>query len=800
MNPDSVGSKSPCYHCGEDCGKHPLILGDKIFCCDGCKMVYNILKESGLCEYYLISENPGNSRRLKVKEDKFLFLDDAKIKQSLISFANEKQTWVTFYLPQIHCSSCLWLLENLHHLNGHIISSTVNFARREANIAFNHTAISLRQVAELLTSIGYEPYISLNDMKMVKPDLQRDKIFKLGIAGFCFANIMLLSFPEYFGIDVNELGIARVFRWLNLVLSLPVLFYSASEFYMSAWRSMKHGFLNIDVPIVFALIITFTRSLYEVLSGTGSGYFDSITGIVFFMLIGRILQQKTYDHLSFERDYTAYFPIAATRLNSDSSETVALPDIKLHDHLLIHHQDIIPVDGILTRGDAFIDYSFVTGEGMPVHTTMGEIVYAGGKQLGGNIEILVVKEVCQSYLTDLWNRQEFKEDKSTLQQPFVNAISRSFTWSVLSIATACAVYWYVNDAARIWNSVSAVLIIACPCALLLSNTFTNGNILRLLARNRFYLRNAQAIENISAINHIVFDKTGTLTSGASLIIEYKGVALTEDIQNKVASLAMQSSHPLDRALASHLSAATLFQIKRFTEIPGKGIEGYAGNDRISLGSGTFSGGWYPSENQTEVYVGINDHVFGKFVFRHQYRRHLASMLRSLGKHYSFTLLTGDNDGERQNLRKLFGCNAQLMFRQSPSDKLDVIRQLQAEGKKVMMLGDGLNDAGALRQADVGIAVSENANYFTPASDAILDASNLSDLSRFIHFCKLNKKVVMVSFIASIFYNISGLYFAVQGNLSPMIAAVLMPASSLTILILTFGATSFAARRFKLKYA
>ena len=250
------------------------------------------------------------------------------------------------------------------------------------------------------------------------------------------------------------------------------------------------------------------------------------------MLIGRVLQDKTYQQLSFERDYTSYFPIAVTRLNKDKEETVALPDIKLNDTLLIHNEELLPADGILTRGKALIDYSFVTGESIPVVKEMGEIVYAGGKQIGSNIEILVIKEVAQSYLTKLWNREELKQEKNSSKASFVHLLSRYFTWVVLSIATIAAVYWYFNDPHKIWNSVTAVMIIACPCALLLSNTFTNGNILRLLSRNKLYLRNAQTIETIASINHIVFDKTGTLTTGTYQDIQYEGLFLTEQYKEE----------------------------------------------------------------------------------------------------------------------------------------------------------------------------------------------------------------------------------------------------------------------------
>lgn len=799
MKTKTINQQTSCYHCGEDCGRQPIHANDKSFCCDGCRMVYNILNNSGLCDYYNINKTPGVNQKVKVRESKFSFLDDNKIAQSLVSYKDARQTHVTFYLPHIHCSSCLWLLENLHKLNEHIISSKVNFTKKEADVIFNHDKVSLRHIAELLTAIGYEPYISFNDMNKNKPQVNRSKIYKLGVAGFCFANIMLLSFPEYLGINAREQSLAALFRTLNVLLSLPVVFYCASEFYLSAYKSLKHGFLNIDAPIVLAVFVTFIRSLFEVFTNTGAGYLDSMSGIVFFMLIGRVLQSKTFDQLSFERDYTSYFPIAITRLIGDRQETAALPDINLNDTLLIHSEEIIPADGILTRGKAMIDYSFVTGESAPVLKEMGEIVYAGGKQTGGNIEILVIKPVAQSYLTRLWNSDEKAENNPANERSFVHWMSRWFTWMVLSIAIACAAYWYVVNPDKIWLSATAVLIVACPCALLLSNTFTNSNILRLLSRNKLYLRNAQTIEDTANITHIVFDKTGTLTTGSYKQIEYKGARLRTTAKRKITSLAAQSTHPVNKAIVAYLGIKASYQIAGFKETPGKGIEGFADGNMVSIGSADFL---FESENtdeQTAVYVAIEKKTLGKFTFKNHYRSQVPRLISTLKKLYPLTVLSGDNAGEKLYLQNLFGSGSQLLFHQQPQDKLQVIKQLQKQGKKVMMIGDGLNDAGALKQADVGIAITENSNNFTPASDGILEAGNLPLLPKFIRLCRINKRIIMASFVVSILYNIIGICIAVQGNLLPMIAAVLMPASSLTILLVTFGASSFAAKMLGLKY-
>jgi Cu+-exporting ATPase len=757
-------------------------------------MVYQLLNKTGLCDYYALNENPGLNQRIPVRKDKFAFLEDAVIQRQLITFSNEQQTHVTFYLPQIHCSSCLYLLENLHRLQPAVINATVNFTRKEVSIIFDHQALSLQKLAELLTSIGYEPYISLQNLQHHKPGAKKSLIYQLGVAGFCFANIMLLSFPEYFGLEAADMQLQGIFRWLNVLLALPVFFYSAYPFYESGWKGLRHKFLNIDAPIALAIIVTFSRSLYEVISGTGAGYFDSMTGIVFFMLIGRVLQDKTYQQLSFERDFTAYFPVAATLIKDGKETPISLPEIKAGDTLLIHSQELIPADGICTRGKACIDYSFVTGESLPVNKEMGEMVYAGGKQTGGAMEILVIKEVAQSYLTRLWAADTFKKNTETQHVSFVHLLSRYFTLILFTIATIAAVYWAFTDSTKVWNVITAVLIVACPCALLLSNTFTNGNILRILGRNKLYLRSAQTIEDMANITHIVFDKTGTLTATGEKEIVYEGISLSKHQQQAIASLAAESNHPLSRALTAHFKNLKRLPVEEFREIPGKGIEGMVGDDWISLGSQRFISGVAGINNGgSKVFVAFDDKVYGHFSLQNHYRESVAPLVRSLGTHYKLSVLSGDHGTEHNTLQRIMGKNATLLFNQQPADKLQYIQKLQQKGERVMMIGDGLNDAGALKQSDVGIAITDDCNNFTPASDAIMDAGQLSGLHRFIRLCKANKQIVIASFVLSIIYNIVGLSFAVQGVLSPLIAAILMPASSLSILLVTFGSSNIAAR-------
>ena len=444
-----------CYHCGEACDTS-ISSDNKFFCCDGCKFVFQLLQENGLCNYYELSERPGIKVKGKFSSHRFAYLDNEEVKIKLLRFQDGSQCHVSFYLPPMHCASCIWLLENLHTIDQGIFFSKTNFQRKEIFIAFDPVKISLRKVVELLAFIGYEPYISLNEgEKKRSKKVNHKKIFKIGVAGFCFSNIMMLSFPEYFSSgNIGQADLQKVFSYLNLALSLPVFFYSANEFFISAWKGLQQKWLNIDAPIALAILVTFLRSVYEIISDTGPGYLDSMSGIVFFMLVGRWFQDKTYDSFSFDRDYKSYFPLGVTLIKNEKEETSTINQLKKGDKILIRQNEMIPADSIITFGEGNIDYSFVSGENTPLLKQKGDLVYAGGKQLGAALELEVVNPVEQSYITQLWNNDVFAQQKNR-DKSFIHPWSRYFTLILFLIAAVAALYWGINDPSKILPSVTA---------------------------------------------------------------------------------------------------------------------------------------------------------------------------------------------------------------------------------------------------------------------------------------------------------------------------------------------------------
>lgn len=786
-----------CFHCGDKFSENQRVVFDeKSFCCVGCKTVYEIFKQSDLISYYEIEKNAGTAPQ--DTKGKFDFLDNEKIVDKLLEFKEEDIQIISLYIPQIHCSSCIWILENLHKLQEGIITSQVNFHQKKVRITFNPNETSVKKIVFLLCKIGYEPYISLENYESKKPKTDRSLIYKVGVAFFCFGNIMLLSFPEYF--EVQDFWLDKYkyfFRWLIFALALPTFFYSGSVYHKAAYHSIKARTFDINIPMSLGLIVMFVRSTIDIFFDYGQGFFDTLASLIFFMLLGKLFQQKTYDFLSFERDFKSYFPIAVTKINSDKSEkSVSVYDLEKGDRLLIRNEELIPVDGILISDLTSIDYSFVTGEAVPIAKKSGDKIFAGGKQLGNLMEMEVTSSVSQSYLTQLWDNEVFDKKNNQSYTTLITKVSHYFTPILLLIAFSGLGFWLPRDVNTAFNVFTAVLIIACPCALALSTPFTLGNIIRILGNRKFYLKNTTVIEQMAKIDTIVFDKTGTITTNRKSTIYFDGNELSEEERIGIKSLVHISNHPLSRKLYDFIPDVKKMEIIDFQEITGKGIQGIVNGKLYKIGSSSFIGIESNNNLQTNVYISIDEKFIGKYIFDNQYRTGINELFDELSQNYELKILSGDNEGERKILSNILPENTEMVFNQKPEQKLQFIENLQKQGKNVMMIGDGLNDAGALAQSNVGISISEDVNVFSPACDGILDASKFDKIGRFL---KLSKKAILtvkMSFTLSLLYNVVGITFALMGKLSPLVAAVLMPLSTVTIISFVTIMSNLYGRKLK----
>lgn len=775
-----------CYHCGDKIIVKKIVKDEHQFCCNGCLSVYTLLNEHQLTSFYELEKNAGKKPK-KIEIYKYLFLDQQEIRKKFVDFEDENLIKISLYLPDIHCSSCIYLLENIQKIKPEISQSIVNFTKKEASFTFNPNKIKLSELAQLLEKIGYEP--NFGNRKNTEKKINKTFLYKLGIAGFSFGSTMLWSFPEYLGISEDNIYFRNLTSYLSLGVSIPVLFYSASDYFISAYKALKYRSINLDVPIAIGILALYLQSLWSILNNEGPGYIDSFSGFIFFLLIGKWFQNLSYRSLSFERDYTSYFPVAITKIQEEREEIIEIEKLSEKDRILIRNEEIIPCDSILLSESAQIDFSFVTGESNLVKKEKGDFIYAGGKLLGKKIELEVKNKSNRSHLTSLWN--ELSDNKNSNTKSYQDKVSIYFLITVISISIISGIAWYFIDPSKITHVVVSVLIVTCPCALALSSPFTLGNIMRLLGRKGLYLKNTQVIERINKTTDIVFDKTGTLTSNKQKLEFLSNSTNFESYFSHIYYAVSSSTHPLSIAIKNYLyenySIISLEPIS-FKETIGFGIEAVFKDEKnvlcsFKIGSPKFIGIEFNNSDEVNTFISMNDTYLGRVVFSSDFRIGLDKMIPRL-KTYQLHVLTGDHKKDENQIKELFPSNSTILFEQKPLDKLNYIENLEKQGKRVLMIGDGLNDSGALKVANVGIAVSEDSFRFTPSSDAIIDSKSIIILDRLLKISKSSKSVLLICLIFSLFYNVIGLSFAISGNLSPLIAAILMPISSITVVFIS----------------
>jgi len=770
-------TQTRCYHC-DDNTSNPVIGFGHTFCCEGCKTVYEILSNNDLCNYYEFAEQPG----VKPKEtdsSPFEHLDSEAAFKRFGVFEDHNIRIVKLNLPYMHCSSCVWLLEKLHQIEPSITDSRVDFFKKEIKISYKKDGIQLSQCVALLHRLGYAPDLSWSNTDQHKAS-NKHLVSKMGVAGFCFGNIMLLNFPEYLDTNFKLVSpdIAHWFTLIALFLSIPALAYGASDFFVSAYKSIRSKTLNIDLPISIAILATFIRSVYDIAFGIGPGFLDTMCGIIFLMLAGRWFQDFTYKHIYFERNFKNYFPLFVSRLNNNEVSAVQVEELIPGDIIHLKHGEITPTDSILKSVESRFDLSFITGESKLIHKKEDDYIYAGAKVMGNASDLLVVKPVSRGYLTGIWENDQDREELKD-ENLLTEKISKYFSIIILAIAVLGFMFWSLYSMQNAFNVFTAILIIACPCTLLLATTFTYGHAIRYMGRAGLYLKQNGVINKLGQITLVAFDKTGTLTDRLNNKATFLG---DESKLSDLIMLASQSNHPVNIAICkiAQKSNTPIFDFEQHT---GKGIEGKIQDQYMKIGKATYVN--YPiglqNENAT-AYATINNQPVGYFILEQSPRKGVIPMLKALRKKLKISLFSGDNDTSKATYE---GIIEQMQFFLRPDEKQNEIEKLQHANEKVLMIGDGLNDALALKTAHCGLAVAESENCFFPSCDGLLKADQIHKLPQILTFIKKVNKVILISFGFSLVYNLVGISFALTNMLSPLVAAVLMPTCSITIIVATW---------------
>jgi Cu+-exporting ATPase len=787
----AAADRLACVHCGELCGSGRVTTEAGPFCCTGCASVYTLLQSRGLEAFYTCELPAGVSQREFGRRDpsRFDILDDPAVRARFVRQDDGRTAQVTFPVPSLHCASCVWLLERLGRVDDRIGRTEVDLLRRTVTVAFESSRIRLSEVAAALAGVGYEPLLT-GEAPRPATTARRRLYTQIGVAGFAFGNIMLFSIPRYANGAPLEGGFQRLFDALNIALALPVLVYSASDFFRGGWQALRHRTISLDVPIVIGLLALVSRSLIDIGTGRGEGYLDSFAGLVFFLLIGRLFQQQAFDWIGFDRTFRSFFPLSVlVERGAGRATPLAIDRLRPGDRIVLRPEEVVPVDARLVDARAHVDYAFLTGEREPVAVTEGGLVRAGGRLTRTSARFDVVREVSGSELAGLWARPDAARPKAH----WLTDVSARFgTWFVvLALALAAvgfAVWW--PDTTRGLEVATAVLIIACPCALTLAAPITLGTAMTMLGRRGWYLKDPAALLDLSRVDSVVFDKTGTLTASGQTRVAVSGLTPAE--LDLARALAAGSVHPISRALAG--PGTPDMKVDGRVETVGRGLRGRVDGHDVAIGSAAFirddcgASGDVPGGGTV---VAIDGVARGTVAATAPVRPGIESAVDTLASTCKVALLSGDRDAGDERWTRLFGARA--LFGQTAAGKREHVARLRTGGEHVLMVGDGLNDAGAFEAADIGLAVSDDTACLVPACDVVVAGGQLAALPAVLAYARRARRTIVICFVISVIYNAAGLSVALAGLLSPLVAAILMPVSSLTVVGTSVGLARWWAR-------
>jgi P-type Cu+ transporter len=804
---------STCAHCGDPSGHDSVVFDERTFCCTGCRSVYEILKDHDLCDYYTVDPHAGISQRDADVSDDLSVLDEPFVLRRFTEWSRGDRVRIRFEIPMMHCASCIWLLDRLHTFDAGIHHSDVDFMRKLIHVEYDASMTTASSIARLLVRLGYRPQLAVEGTELETSERQRknvrDLYLRLGVAAFAAGNLMMISAAQYLAeAGAIESTLKMVFDTLSIGLSIPVLLFSASPWFRSAWGALRHRRLNLDVPVALGISVLFLRSIFDIVSGTGEGFLDSFSGLVVFLLVGKIFQQKAFDAVSFDRTHRSFFPLSVRVERGDGDSVIPIERVKEGDVLLVRNGEVVPCDAILLSNAAYIDYSFVNGESIPEECLNGSLIHAGGKVAGTAARLAAVKDVSQSYLASLWERS----GKRTPRRSYLNLSDRFgtvFTIGAVAIALVGFLAWLPD-----WHAgllvLTSVLIIACPCALTMAAPITLGSAIGRLSRFGIYVKNSETLLELSKVYGVVFDKTGTLSStrpdvDIQLHRDAGQTAATSVDITFIAALASHSTHPISRAVA-HVAGSRIrdrhagpeeIEVRNVEETVGQGICGVVNGYFIAIGSAPYieEVTTKPVDEASDVaaYIAVNGRQVGHIVTRPRMRHGVADMVAELRGAMSVRLLSGDTERDREDFLQVFE-EGEMTFDLRPNDKVRQVEHLREEHGRMLMVGDGLNDAGAMAAADVSIGVADGTSTLVPACDVVIPGNMIHRIPTVLRYARTMTKVIQTSLIFTVFYNALGLTLALIGVLSPVLTAIMMPVSSLIVIGISVAGARWYARR------
>jgi len=790
----------PCFHCLNpisDSGASEAEINGEIhrFCCNGCRLVSEMIFQMGNENYYNIRGNTPTAP-VTLSEEGNANLDSDYTYDEFVTGKNAFNREVFIQITNIHCSACVWLNEKVLLETDGIVSARISFATNRAHIVWDDTKLRLSRIFEIIRSIGYDPVLYAPWKKEgTFEKTTNDLLYRMGVAGFSFGNIMLFSIALYAGFFTGiEMSYKKLFHYASWLLATPAFLYSGVPFYRSALSGIRNKILSMDILLVSGISLAYFYSVYVTLTDRGEVYFDSVCMIYFFILIGKFLETKS--KLNATRKLSillSKLPEICTVVREGKETQVLSSKILEGDTVKVFAGERIAVDGILISGRANIDEAFLTGESIPIIKKKGDKIFAGSLAIDSVVSFYATTTVKDSTLSVLKKTIEEANSRKPAVERATEILAGYFTKIVLLGALGTFAYWYFSENSlekAIIYSVS-VLIVACPCALGLSvpAALVMNNLLN--SEKGILIRNPDMIEPLSKITTVVFDKTGTITEGKLSVISDETGPLTGFGKSLIFNLVNESRHPVSRAISEYLKAERIHHPvieKEIEEIAGFGTimrcnsEGKKYDVRIGKKEFIFGNEHRSAEEieSTISYISINGEVKGFFVLQDTLRNDAIGEIQKLREmNLELRILSGDNFGSVRKIASEVGIET-FYSDESPLEKLEKITDMQKTGKKVLVVGDGINDSACLAKADVGISLGAGADLAIDKSDILLLKNQISGIRNTILLARNTKRVIRENIAISLIYNSVMLPLAASGAMLPVICAGFMTLSSLTV--------------------
>ncbi|MGY3923962.1 cadmium-translocating P-type ATPase [Aeromonas jandaei] len=788
---------TPCFHCGEpvpaNSGYSLEIKGIvRPMCCPGCQAVAETIMECGLASYYDHRTAPGIKGELVPEELAALtHYDLAEVQQEFVTDSGtgrETTREIQLTVEGLTCAACAWLIErHLMTLSG-LRYINVNTTTHRARIKWDPAQLSLSDILKGFAKIGYRAYpFQTHQQEALYAKEVRSYMFRLALAGLGSMQVMMCAVALYMDLFISvEDEFMVYFKWISLLLSTPIMIYSAQPFYINAWRSLKQGHLSMDVSVSLALIGAFIASMWATVFNTGEVYYDSITMFVFFLLLGRFLELRARRKASESSSNLARLvPIMATLIDQDGEREVAAKTLQVGDRVRVLAGATLPADGVIVAGEASLNEAMLTGEQLPLFKQCGDLVYAGTINTDAPLQIRVTHRIEESRISQIMRLQDHALDDKPAIAQMADQLSRHFILVLLIIAAAVWTFWHFHQPEQAFWIALAVLVATCPCALSLATPTALTSATANLTRNGILLRRGHVLDILTKANRIVMDKTGTLTTGEIRLSTTTSLGtLDADRCLSIArALEAQSEHPIARAF--RLPADEVGQLPQASEITpviGHGITGLVDGVRYRIGSARWLG--MESNDNPEhglaIYLADEQQLLARFELDDTLRpdaKALIDAFKAAG--LQTTILTGDSSSQADEIARTLGVD-ELVKGVTPDGKLAYLKAREAEGEISIMVGDGINDAPVLAGAHASFAMAGGTDLAKNSADAILLADDLSRLLDARRLALRTRKIIIENFTWSIGYNLLVLPLAACGWLPPYLAAAGMSLSSLIV--------------------